>query len=1016
MRRRKKAYWKSVRRHVSHSKGRFLSIFLIVFLGAGVFSGLRNTPASMAASANDYIRRYHYADLTYIATLGFSEEDVMTIEGIEGVDTISPGYQTDAQFLTNDTYYNVTMLSQGSYEKGMLNEPELIKGRLIEAEGECLIDDLLVQYGYDIDSEITLKNDNDEKTFKVVGIVYDVRYISRLDRGTNSLGDGTNSGFVQVLNSDLESMAIHKDLKDLRDEGLLYTSILVKGEGTDTMNVFDDEYNDYIEVINTRIKSEMSEKISNLYDDLVEDAKKELEDAEKKYDKSLDDYNDSLDEFNAKIDDAKLKLIEAELEVLDKEKKYYTNKSKMVDGNDKYAKSLKQVNKAIESLRKSMNALITAQATQDMDAQQSSAADINKQLVVIEKYIEAAGDLLKNNDTLDRAKVQLDEAKLTIEKSKLDLEKQEIEGKQKFAKAETKLEEAKTKIEDANEAVNDIPKGILYSLSAQENEGIAIFDANRDAIASIGDVFPLIFFLVSALVSLTTMTRMVEEQRGYCGTLRAIGYSKGDLIGQYMLYAFMATALGCAAGIAAGDQIFPRVIYYLYQYMMFIMSGETIIVHRQSVMVAAVIISVIVTMAATLSACLSELTAMPSVLMRPRAPKMGQRILLERVGLIWNRLNFNQKVTMRNIFRYKKRFLMSVIGIAGCTGLIIVGFGIKDSVSHIVELQYKHIYTYDATVKLNEEYNNADAVILEDDFKNMNEVTNATSIQNNAIELLNNSEDLHGSLYVYRNADAITNFISFNDYKTKESFNLTDDGVVLTQKAAELLKVKEGESFDILLDETNYNVKVSHICENYYLHIIYMSKTYYEDLTGLRYQGNNIYLNLKNHKKSTKAVVGDHIKANQLGSISYMDNVGGEFSTRIQSLNIIIAILIGCAAALCFIVLYNLTNINIGERQGEIATIKVLGFRKREYHDYIFRENVVLSLIGSLLGMPFGIIMHRFIIKAVELDSTLFLRTLAIRFYVYGFVLTIGFTYIINFLMHHILDRVNMVESLKTIE
>lgn len=1010
-------YWKSVLRNISHSKGRFLSIFIIVFLGAGVFSGLRNSPKTMGSSVDNYLDAHNYADLTYLATLGFTREDVEEIRKVKGVENISEGYRADARFELDDTFYGVTVLSQDHYDDEVLDQPLLLEGRYPNAKDQCLIDVNLKRYGYDLNSNIELENDNGTETYTIVGIVNDVRYISELDRGTNSLGDGSNVGFVEIMNEGAASLCVPEALYKLRDEDILYTSILVKVKGASEYNVFGQEYLDHIDPVDTKIKSLMTEKFSSLYDDLTGDASKKLKKAEKAYKEGQEEYNDSYAEYKKTVNNAKKKLIEAKFEVARNKKIYFENKRKINQANKSLAKEISSLNNTIDELKKELEETVNELSTKEgLETKHTVILDIDEQIDNLKKRISSISKLLDSDATLEEAKVKLEEAQLEIEKQENNLELQEIEAEKNFEKAKNKLNKAQKQIAEAKGSIRKIPKGVLYSLTFEKNEGLAVFKANMDAIQSIANVFPFIFFLVAALVCLTTMTRMVEEQRSYCGTLRALGYSKADIYKQYLVYAFSATFFASVIGIIAGNQIFPKVIYSLYMYMMLSVGKEIVLSQSPIISAQTIFISVFVTTVATLSACASELSLMPSVLMRPKAPKIGKRILLEKIGFIWKRLNFNRKVTMRNIFRYKKRFLMSILGIAGCTGLIIVGFGIKESISRIVPLQYEHIQVYDGAIRLNNTYRNQDALTLEKQIKNIEGVTNATMIQSKSIEIIGGSKDLYGTLYVYHNSDNIQNFLKFYDYRSKKNLKLSDDGVVISQKASELMKVKEGDTCDLLINDTKYNVKIEGICENYYIHYIFMSQTLYENLTTEQFAGNTIYVHLKNTKQSTKNALESFIKTKKYGSVQFMDSIGDEFSKRIESLNIITVILIVCAGLLCFVVLYNLTNINIGEREREIATIKVLGFRRKEYCDYIFRENVFLSLIGGFLGIPIGIILHRFIISSVELDATIFYRTLPFYVFIVAYIITVGFTYLINIFMRRILDRVDMVESLKSIE
>ncbi|WP_295250822.1 FtsX-like permease family protein [uncultured Catenibacterium sp.] len=1011
----KKFYWKTVFKNISQSKGRFFSIFMIIFLGASVFSGLRNTPYTMAASADTYLNNHNYADLNYIATLGFSDEDVAKVRKLKGVKKVVAGYQFDALFSHKDGKSGVTVYSQDKYEKSMLDRPELLKGRYPEKEDECIIDVNLGKYNYKLGHSIKLSNDNGTKTYKIVGIVNDPRYISNVDRGTNTLGDGTNSGFVEVLNEGARELGLNKKVAQLRNNDHLYTSLLVDVEGAEKYNLFTSDYDNLVETVNTRIKSTLSEEISDQYDQITGDMQSQLDDAKKQYEAGYQEYKRNLDSFNSQISEGKVKLAEARIQFYEQKKVYLKKASEVTRASQQAYNETKKIDQEIKTLQNSIKDTLGNIKDKESaeDAYTKILTEMNESLGQFNQKLQGVGQLLEGRIQLEKAQSQLDEAEaeLNIQQSKLEIT--ENNAKVQLDAAKEQLDQAKTQIEQAESQLNQIPKGVLYSLTKSENVGIASYDSYKEAIASIADVFPLIFFLVAALVSLTTMTRMIEEQRGYCGTLRALGYSKQDVIMQYIVYAFLATFFACILGILVGNQVFPRIIYFLFSYLMYGMKQSAVLVQKWSISLMTVLISVGVTLLATLSVCLQELVSTPSVLMRPKAPIAGKRIFMERIPFIWKRLNFNQKVTMRNLFRYKKRFWMSVIGIAGCTALIMLGFGVKSSVSNIIPSQYVEVYKYDALIKLNS--NVEDTKKIENKIKRLDGVHNLTSAMRQNITVLGNSADYYSTMFVYDNADEIKNFINFKDYKTKKKIILNDEGVVISQKLAELLDVKKGENITFTLNNTKYSAKVADIVEHYVNHQVYMSKTFYENLTGMKSSASILYVDM-NTKKSNIKALKNYLDHQNIGSMERLTATLDEFQQRMSSLNIIVAILSGCAALLCFIVLYNLTNINIGERKGEIATIKVLGFRRKEYCDYIFRENIILSLIGASIGMFFGYFLHRFVVLTVEMESMLFIRTMPLYIYLIAFGMTVGFTIIINLAMRHILDQVNMVESLKSIE
>lgn len=1011
----KKFYWKTVFKNISQSKGRFFSIFMIIFLGAAVFSGLRNTPYTMASSVDTYLNNHNYADLTYIATLGFSDEDVAKVRSLKGVKKVVPCYQFDALFSHKDGKSGVTVYSQDHYDQNMLDRPELLKGRYPKKENECIIDVNLGKYNYKLGHTIELSNDIGTKTYKIVGIVNDPRYISNVDRGTNTLGDGTNSGFVEVLNDGARELGLNSKVAQLRNNDHLYTSLLVDVEGAQNYDLFSSDYDDMIETVNTRIKSTLSEEISDQYDQLTGDMQSQLDDAKKQYEEGYQEYKRNLDSFNSQISEGKVKLAQARIQFYEQKKVYLKKASQVTQASQQAYNETKKIDQEIKTLQNSIKDTLGSIKDKESaeDAYTKILTEMNESLGQFNQKLQGVGQLLEGRIQLEKAQSQLDEAEaeLNIQQSKLEVT--ENNAKLQLNSAKEQLDQAKAQIEQAESQLSQIPKGTLYSLTKSENVGIATYESYKQAIASIAQVFPLIFFLVAALVSLTTMTRMIEEQRGYCGTLRALGYSKKDIIMQYIVYAFLATFFACILGILVGNQAFPRIIYFLFTYLMYGINQSAVLVQKWSISLVTILISVGVTLLATLSVCLQELVSTPSVLMRPKAPKAGKRILMERIPFIWKRLNFNQKVTMRNLFRYKKRFWMSVIGIAGCTALIMLGFGVKNSCSEIIPSQYVEVYKYDALIKLNT--NVEDTKKIENKIKRLEGIHNLTSAMRQNITVLGNSEDYYSTMIVYDNADEIKNFIHFKDYKTKKKIILNDEGVVISQKLAEKLNVKKGETLTFSLNNSKYTVKVADIVEHYVNHQVYMSKTFYENLTGMKSSASILYVDM-NTKKSNINALKNYLDHHDIGSMERLTATLDEFQQRMSSLNIIVAILSGCAALLCFIVLYNLTNINIGERKGEIATIKVLGFRRKEYCDYIFRENIILSLIGASLGMFFGYFLHRFVVLTVEMDNMLFIRTMPLYIYLIAFGMTVGFTIVINLAMRHILDQVNMVESLKSIE
>lgn len=1114
----KSMYWKNLWKTIGKTKARFISIFAIVFLGAAVFAGLRNTPNIMMVTMDSYLDSLNYANLTYISTLGFSEEDIESLKDIEGIEDIQYGYQFDALTKLEDKKSGVSVYTTTEYKKGMLNEPYLVEGRFPKTSEECLLDYYMLEdYDIKLGDNFSIYNNYGEKTFKVVGIVKDVRFIANTSRGTNSLGDGSNSGYIQILNEGNEFLAIPDSLYELREEEVLYTTISVGVEGAEKLNTFSEEYDEYIENVNTKIKSILSLRMSSLYETYTKDALNAYEDGYAEYEKGLKEYNEGKDLFDTQILEAKIQLTNAKIQLAQGEAEYLQGQDM---ANEQISEMLSTLFNTTDVLKENLNSLKNELENGFSSSLSGVKDDINACIESVEALIDKVGDNLEattrleeiktllqdskddlmdsdfeaavekyqnikeiiqelsgqdvfqrymnelediNNQVdqlitrvnslsqytysgmdeieniqneigklsfmfssssnaiegltqLSAAQAQIEKAKLLIQQQENELTLQELKMGKQLEEAKKQLDEAKLQLDEAKEQIDAIPKGKVYTITRHENEGLVSYDMNVDSINTIAEVFPLLFFLVSALVSLTTMTRMVEEQRSQNGTMRALGYSKWDVMQQYVVYVVAATLLACLIGMVVGTEALPRIVCFLYNFLMFSMVGDTIIVYSSSVALQTIFISVFVTLFATLSVLISELNLMPAVLMRPKAPKVGKRIFLEKINVIWKRLSFNQKVTMRNIFRYKKRFFMSVIGIAGCTGLIITGFGINYSVSQVVIKQYENVYTYDALSTLEEEMDILKAREIQENILNREEVTNLEFVYNQSATLMKNKESLYGYALVYQSMDNIKNFIDFNDSKTKEDLSLDDEGVVLTQKAAETMDVEAGDSIDIEMNGEKYNVKISNVMENYVGNYVYMSETYYEELTEDSLQVNQVFMNLKSLSKSSKTSIEDYMKDHQYGNVTYTETMGTDFAEQMSSLKIVVVILIVCAGMLNFIVLYNLTNINIQERKSEIATIKVLGFRRNEVYDYIFRENDILSIIGSLLGMVFGFFIHRFIMNTINLEIAMFVKELPPYCYIVAIAITLVFTKLINYSMRKVLNNVDMVESLKSIE
>ncbi len=584
--------------------------------------------------------------------------------------------------------------------------------------------------------------------------------------------------------------------------------------------------------------------------------------------------------------------------------------------------------------------------------------------------------------------------------------------------ADEKISDAEIKIADAEKEIDDIgtPKWYIYDRSTlPEHSG---YGENADRMKALGKVFPLIFFLVAALISLTNMTRMVEEQRINIGTLKALGYSNRAIAGKYLGYALLATVGGSVVGVLFGEKLFPYVIMIGYSIMYHHMPKYLMPYNLHYGLVASGAAIICITLA-TLASCLNELRETPSVLMRPPAPKTGKKTFLEKIPFIWNLLNFSWKSTIRNLFRYKKRFFMTIFGISGCMGLMVFGYGLRDSIYEITQLQYTDLQVYKGIIYLQEEPSDSELDNLQSSLKESGSITEYMDSCINNITLIHGKKQRDTVLMVMSDTEKISDYVHFRDRVSGETYTLDDEGAIISEKTAKLLNASEGDKIQIK-DEKNGNkeVVISHITENYMGHYLYLTPEYYEKVYGEQPDYNTILFKTKetDTNEQVEALGSQIMKQDAVLSIGYMHNIQDTLDNMLSSLNMVIIVLIISAGLLAFVVLFNLNEVNIAERRRELATLKVLGFRDTEVAAYVFRENVLLTLFGVLGGCIFGKYLHSFTIQTVEVDAAMFGRIITPKSFLYAMFFTILFSVLINAVMYFKLKKIDMVESLKSIE
>lgn len=590
-----------------------------------------------------------------------------------------------------------------------------------------------------------------------------------------------------------------------------------------------------------------------------------------------------------------------------------------------------------------------------------------------------------------------------------------ISGKEGLSAYSDEYEALVNEVTDRIEDYASTQSGTWYIQDRSGNPGYSDYSENTDRIAAVGDVFPLIFFIVAALVCLTTMTRMVEEQRIEMGTMKALGYGGWQIAMKYAAYAMSACISGGVVGAIIGFKLFPYVIMKGYSIMYYLGKLET--PYRADIAFMAIAAMAVCTAAATFSACYASLKEVPATLMRPKAPKAGRRVLLEKIPFIWKKLSFTSKVTVRNLFRYKKRFFMSVIGIAGSGALLVTAFGLNDSIFGIIEKQFGDIWQMDVQAYVYEAMPLADMQELLGKNPANDDFDSVMFCLDSQMECKNGGRSQSGvHLLGVESAGSMAGRI--NLHNGGAPVTLDDSGVVVTAKLAETLSIKAGDEINMRTGGEDHLMRVIGVADNYVYHYVYITSAYYETVFGKAMQYNGFMGNLKDGltDETMDAMSTQLLSDSRMYTVRTIESIYASVWDSLSILNYVVLVLILGSGMLTFVVMLNLTNINIGERMRELATLRVLGFYDKEMYDYIFRENNALSVIGAFVGLVFGKIMHLFVIRTCEVDMVMFVRSAKPLSYVYAFALTIVFSLIVNLLMRPKVRAIDMVESLKSAE
>lgn len=1040
----KKAWKKSKRREVTHTLGRFFAILSIVALGVGFFSGLKVTKNAMIDTADQYLREYAMFDEKIMTTLGIDEAQVASIAAMDGVESAEGSVSMDVlATLDNGASYVLAAHSITSE----VNLLKLTAGRMPIADNECLGDARMLPASA-VGTKLTISAENDQDTldafvydtYTIVGLTDSPTYLN-MERGTTKLAGGKITAYLYLPEGGLSTD--------------YYTELYVRLSNA-TGTIFSDEYDHAVARMEDPLTARIKLLANARYQDIVDQATKEIADAEKKYQDGLTEYNTQKADAKRELDDAAAKLADAKRQIQDGWTEINANEVALNQAQQQYESGLAAYNQGVidyeaaktdafaqldasqatlDGQRGSLNdaldaatlagdtdqitylqgqlaALDTAQG--QLDAQRQTTTLLFEgtlaQLDANKAQLDAAKQQIEDGRTaLSRGKTQLNEAQEQYDDGYQDYLDGKAEADQKLADAAQELADARVKIDDAQAELDDLKAPSVYVLNRETNAGYVNFENDSSIVNGISKVFPVFFFLVAALVTMTTMTRMVEEQRTQIGTLKALGYGGATIAWKYIAYAGSAALLGSLIGFFGGCWLFPWVIWQAYG----MLYGFAPIIYTLdwSLFALSLAVTLLCSAGVTFLTCRAELSLMPAELMRPKAPKEGKRVFLERIPFIWKRLGFMIKISLRNVFRYTKRLIMMVLGIGGCTALLVTGFGIRDSIANIAQDQFDNIMTYDFAIAFDEPKDEAQQTTF---IKDTSDILSSCVFVTTDTLSAYTKEGLKDVNVIATGDEKISSLIDMHQNGVSLSYP-ADGSVAISDKLARIAGVSVGDSIQVLVDDTNkVSLPVSAIFENYVYHYMVMTPNTYETTFGkpCSYEAALANSALADQHEASAKLLDDFGAAN----VSVASDIQDRVNDMMSSLNLVIFVIIFCAGALAFVVLFNLSNINITERIREIATIKVLGFYAPEVGAYVFRENLVLTLLGALAGIPMGIWLHSFVMGQLSFDMVSFHVVIKPLSYLLAVAMTFFFAFGVDIFMRPRLSKINMVESLKAIE
>lgn len=1096
-----KSIIKLTKREISSSLGRYLAIFAIIALGAGLFVGLRLSRPDFLETYNDYTHETNFYDFRLVSTLGLTDDDLAEVKKLDGVKLAEGAVGADFLFNTADED-NLIMMAQSIPEN--VNQIKLKAGRMPEKANECLADPDMYSKD-DIGSTIKLSKDNSEQTFDtfaydeytIVGLADSVLYIN-MERGSSTLGNGSVKGYIYIP-MDGFSTDYYTDIY-----------VCVDSEGY----VYSDEYEQSTKKYVDGLEKFMSERAVIRRDAIIDDAMSQLDDAKKQYEDGKTQYDAAKAEYDAgyaeyvqKKSDTEAQLEQARKEienaesmmgnssVIDqKQAELDAAKAELDKGQAEYERGLQQFNAkaklaygavdeqiayyenrisdkqndiaAQNAEIESLNAqLAEAQANGDslkarliewkiktahdrisrdnadierynerLEVHRQKRAEVDAELEPYRKQLEdakaqldagyaqiaagqaeldAAREMISSGGAqLEAAKKQYEQGKAEAERGFAEAEKELASGKAQLDTAKAELDKGAAELDSAEKQIKNINHADTYVLDRDTNAGYVCFESDTNVVQSVASVFPVFFFLVAALVCLTTMTRMIADQRTQIGIMKALGYSSGAIMGKYMFYSGSATVLGSIFGIAAGSFAFPAIVWFGYG-LIYNLSGLTFTMNWPLAL-GITAANLLVTLLVTWYCCAKELKCAPADLIRPKAPEAGKRILLERIPVVWNDMSFMQKVSARNIMRYKKRIFMMLLGIGGCTALVLTALGLNDTIQNVVTRQYDDIILYDYEITMAYDMNEEEQEIFFRDAGD--DIKDAVFLYRGLAEV-SGSDAIKNATLTVTDGKKLCKYIDLSYDGEPIDYPGRGEAAINYNLARQLGGIEVGDEIKLTTSEKKeLTVTVSALFDNYVDSFVFISPETCEEQLGEVPEYKSALANAPDGADVNRCAEALTHDVDGVRGVTLSTDIKERMSSMLDGLLVVVAAIILCAGLLAFIVLYNLTNINISERIREIATLKVLGFYPNEAAHYVFRENLILTGAGAVFGLGLGVALHAFVMNAIKVDMMYFKPHISFLSFAVSIVITFVFAVIVNAIMRRRIDNIDMAGALKSIE